>query len=111
VWMRPVYYAGTDPQRWAARSTPYRGHKANNTDKASHREGWVCARDRKPVFAFGIILMQANYALMCTVLRIRGVYPGSPIRLFSIQDLNFFHPGSRFASKNLSLTPKMVSKL
>jgi hypothetical protein len=44
------------------------------------------------------------------VLRIRDVYPGSRIRIFSIPDPNFFHP--RSASKNLSiLTQRIVSKL
>jgi|688.fasta_scaffold1498305_1 hypothetical protein len=51
------------------------------------------------------------------VLRILGVDPGSEffpslIRIFSIPDLKFFHPGSASASNNLSiLTQKMVSKL
>jgi hypothetical protein len=30
------------------------------------------------------------------VLRIRDVYPGSRIQIFSIPDPNFFHPGSEF---------------
>jgi hypothetical protein len=33
------------------------------------------------------------------VLRIRDVYPGSLIRLFSIPDPNCFHPGSRIRIK------------
>jgi hypothetical protein len=50
------------------------------------------------------------------MLRIRDVYPGSRIRLFSIPDPNCLHPGSRipdpgFSSKNLSiLTPKKAKK-
>jgi hypothetical protein len=44
-----------------------------------------------------------------TVLRIRDVYPGSRIRLFSIPDPNCLHPGS--SSRNLSiLTPKKPKK-
>jgi hypothetical protein len=35
------------------------------------------------------------------MFRIRDVYPGSRIRLFSIPDLNFFYPGS--TSKNLNI--------
>ncbi len=38
---------------------------------------------------------------LTSVLRIRDVYPGYRIRLFSIPDPNCFHPGS--ASKNLSI--------
>jgi hypothetical protein len=51
------------------------------------------------------------------VWRIRDVYPGSRIRLFSIPDPNCLHPGSRIpdpgsSSKNLSiLTPKKAKKL
>jgi hypothetical protein len=46
------------------------------------------------------------------VLRIRDVYPGSRIRLFSIPDPHISIPDPRSASKNLSiLTQKMVSKL
>jgi hypothetical protein len=33
------------------------------------------------------------------VLRIRDVYPGSQIRLFSIPDPNYLHPGSRIRIK------------
>ncbi len=41
--------------------------------------------------------------------RIRDIYPGSRIRLFSIPDPNCLHPGS--SSKNLSiLTPKKAKK-
>ncbi len=44
------------------------------------------------------------------MFRTRDVYPGSRIRLFSIPDPKFFHPGS--TSKNLSiLTQKIVLKL
>jgi hypothetical protein len=42
-----------------------------------------------------------NYEVFSSVLRIRDVYPGSRIRLFSIPDPNCLHPGS--ASKNLSI--------
>jgi hypothetical protein len=43
-----------------------------------------------------------------TVWRIRDVYPGSRIRIFSIPDPNCLHPGS--LSKNLSiLTPKKAN--
>jgi hypothetical protein len=50
------------------------------------------------------------------VLRIRDVYPGSRIRLFSIPDPNFLHPGSRILIKEFKYfdpkkPKKMVSKL
>ncbi len=48
------------------------------------------------------------------MLRIRDVYPGSRIRIFSIPDSGskFFHPGPGSARKNISnLTQKIVSKL
>ena len=57
-------------------------------------------------------LAKSKLYLLLSVSRIRDVYPGSMIRLFSslILDPNFFHPGS--ASTNLSiLTQKMVSKI
>ncbi len=41
------------------------------------------------------------------VLRILDVYPGSQIRLFSIPDLNFFHPRSRIHMKEFkNFNPK-----
>jgi hypothetical protein len=40
-------------------------------------------------------------AALPTVLRVRNVYPRSRIRIFSIPDPEFFHPGS--ASKNSSI--------
>jgi hypothetical protein len=39
------------------------------------------------------------------MFRIRDVYPGSRIRLFSIPDPNFFYPGSQSKKLNI-LTPK-----
>jgi hypothetical protein len=45
--------------------------------------------------------LNAKIDYLKPVLRIRDVYPGSRIRLFSIPDPNFFHTGS--ASKNLSI--------
>ncbi len=46
------------------------------------------------------------------MLRIRDVYPGSSIRMLSIPDPNFFHPGPGSPSNNLSIiTQKKVSKL
>ncbi len=47
-----------------------------------------------------------------TVLRIRDVYPGSRIRLFTIPDPNFFHTDPCSTSKILNiLTQKIVYKL
>ncbi len=100
--MRPVYYAGTDPQRWAARSTLYGGHKANNTDRAwSHWEGWFFSRYRKPVFCSWTYL---NASKLCSNVQ-RVADPGSRSDFFPsrIPDPNIFYPGSRSASKNLSI--------
>jgi hypothetical protein len=57
-----------------------------------------------------------KHAVRLPVLRIRDVYPGSPIRLFSIPDPNCLHPGSRSLIKEFKyFNPKkskiMVSKL
>ncbi len=56
-----------------------------------------------------------------SVFRIRDVYPGSRIRLFSIPDPTFFHPGSELSLSRIRInefkyfnskkTKHMVSKL
>jgi hypothetical protein len=51
--------------------------------------------------------------LYTAVWRIRDVYPGSRIRLFSIPDPNCLHPGSRILIKEFKygiLTPQKAKK-
>ena len=61
-----------------------------------------------PIFILGITGRSFLFTQKClkskratAVLRIRYVFPGSRIRIFSIPDPNLFHPGS--ASKNLRI--------
>jgi 3-hydroxy-3-methylglutaryl CoA synthase len=61
--------------------------------------------DREDVHSLCLTVVTRYLPDIQSVLRIRDVYPGSRIQLFSIPDPNFFHPGS--ASKNLGiLNPK-----
>ena len=48
--------------------------------------------------------------MFLAVLRIRDVYPGSRIRLFSIPDPNCLHPGSRFLIKEFKYFNPQKSK-
>ncbi len=69
---------------------------------------------RSPYGIHKLFMTKTNRAIYCqfwAVLRIRGVYPESRIRCFSIPDPFFFHRDPGSASKNWSiLTQKMVSK-
>jgi hypothetical protein len=50
-----------------------------------------------------------SYMYLQEVMRIRDVYPGSQIRIFSIPDPNFFHPGSRIRIKEFKyFNPKKL---
>jgi hypothetical protein len=58
----------------------------------------IASLKRSGIYLPAAVPLDLAFHWILTVLRIREVYPGSPIRLFSIPDSNFFIP-SRISIK------------
>jgi hypothetical protein len=88
-----------------------RTFKSSSYVTTCYSKRWLLPTD----FIFTILWGDIGTGTFLTVLRIRDVYPGSRIRLFSILDSGseFFHPGSRIRIKEFKYfnPQKMVSML